>query len=95
MAGPRALYFALAPTLLVYGTMNWDLLAVAFATAGLLYFLLRDETSGRRDARARGRGEVLPGAAGGARSSRQRLRERRPDAAITLGWATALAPGRW
>src|SRR6185436_11010654 len=32
LVGRRALWFALAPTLLVYGTMNWDLLAVAFAT---------------------------------------------------------------
>ena len=32
--GRRALCFALAPTLLIYGTMNWDLLAVALATAG-------------------------------------------------------------
>ena len=37
--GARALYFALAPTLLVYGTVNWDLVAVAFATAGLLLVL--------------------------------------------------------
>ena len=34
MNGSRALYFALAPTLVIYGTMNWDLLAVAFATLG-------------------------------------------------------------
>ena len=37
----RALCFALAPTLLIYGFMNWDLLAVAFATAALLAFLAR------------------------------------------------------
>lgn len=47
MAGPRALYFALAPTLLVYGFMNWDLLAVALATAGTLFYLRgRDRASG-------------------------------------------------
>ncbi len=35
MNGARALYFALAPTLLIYGTMNWDLLAVAFDAQSL------------------------------------------------------------
>jgi hypothetical protein len=39
LCGKRALWFALAPTLLVYGFMNWDLLALAFATAGTLVFL--------------------------------------------------------
>ena len=37
--GARALYFALAPTLLIYGTMNWDLLAVMFATVAMLRVL--------------------------------------------------------
>ncbi len=47
MAGERALYFAIAPTLLVYAFVNWDLLAVALATAGMLfYFRDRDELSG-------------------------------------------------
>ena len=32
MLGGKALWFALAPTLLIYGFMNWDLFAVAFAT---------------------------------------------------------------
>ncbi len=41
MVGARALYFALAPTLLIYGFMNWDLLAVAFATAATLAYLNR------------------------------------------------------
>ncbi len=36
LAGPRALWFALAPTLLIYGTVNWDLAAVACATAALV-----------------------------------------------------------
>jgi uncharacterized membrane protein len=43
----RASWFALAPTLLVYAFMNWDLIAVAFATAGTLAFLRdRDRISG-------------------------------------------------
>lgn len=41
MAGRRALYFALAPTLLLYGFINWDLIAVACATAATLAFLRR------------------------------------------------------
>jgi uncharacterized membrane protein len=45
MAGRRALYFALAPTLLVYAFLNWDLIAVAFATAGTLAFLRKRDTA--------------------------------------------------
>jgi uncharacterized membrane protein len=40
-AGSRALFFALAPTLAIYAFLNWDLLAVALATAGTLAFLRR------------------------------------------------------
>ena len=89
--GSKALYFALAPTLLVYGTVNWDLVAVALATAGLLaFFVRRDRLSGA----AIGLGAatklypallVLPLLA-------QRIRERKPDAAIVLGWTSV---GAW
>jgi uncharacterized membrane protein len=41
MVGRRALYFALAPTLLIYGFINWDLVAVALATAATLAFAKR------------------------------------------------------
>ncbi len=41
LAGSRALWFALAPTLLIYGTINWDLAAVACATATLVAFAKR------------------------------------------------------
>jgi uncharacterized membrane protein len=43
MVGARALYFALAPTLAIYGLMNWDLLAVLLATAGTYWYLRRDD----------------------------------------------------
>ena len=47
LVGRRALWFALAPTLLIYGTMNWDLFAVALATGALLAWAHgRDEWSG-------------------------------------------------
>jgi uncharacterized membrane protein len=41
LVGRRALWFALAPTLLIYGTVNWDLVAVAFATLALVAFAAR------------------------------------------------------
>jgi len=41
LAGSRALWFALAPTLLIYGTINWDLAAVACATAALVAWAKR------------------------------------------------------
>jgi hypothetical protein len=41
MAGRRALFFALAPTLLLFGFLNWDLVPVAFATAVTLAYLAR------------------------------------------------------
>src|SRR5918996_2219970 len=37
--GRRAMRFAMAPTLLVYGLVNWDLVAVALATAATLAYL--------------------------------------------------------
>jgi uncharacterized membrane protein len=47
IAGARALYFAAAPTLLIYAFMNWDLLAVGLAAAGsLAFFRKRDGVSG-------------------------------------------------
>jgi uncharacterized membrane protein len=43
LGGRRALWFALAPTLLIYGTVNWDLAAVAAATAALVAWTYRRE----------------------------------------------------
>jgi uncharacterized membrane protein len=85
MAGGKALMFSLAPTLLIYGTMNWDLLAVALATAAMLaFFRRRDTTSG-----------VLLGLGAAAKAyplmfaaplAVQRKRQREPDRAIGLFW---------
>jgi uncharacterized membrane protein len=41
----RATYFALAPTLLIYAFVNWDLLAVALATGATLAFLRRRDAA--------------------------------------------------
>ncbi|MEX2420200.1 MAG: glycosyltransferase 87 family protein, partial [Actinomycetota bacterium] len=86
MVGARALYFAAAPTLAIYATMNWDLLAVALATAGtLMYLRRRDVWSGV----LLGLGAafkfypallVIPFVAG-------RFRGREPDRGIHLAWA--------
>ena len=91
MVRGRALYFALAPTLLIYGTMNWDLFAVALATGALLaFFRRRDGWAG-----------VLLGLGAAAKFYpamlvvpliAHRLKNREPDRAITLGWTVA---GTW
>jgi hypothetical protein len=91
IAGNRVLYFVLAPTLALYATMNWDLLAVAFATAGTLAFLRRrDAWSGvflglGAAAKLYPTLLVIPFVAA-------RLRGREPDRAIKLAWAAA---GTW
>jgi len=91
LAGRKALWFALAPTLLIYGTMNWDLVAVAFATLALVAF------AARRD----GWAGVLLGL--GAASKLypallvvplflQGIQDREPDRSVRLLWWTV---GTW
>ena len=90
MAGARALYFALAPTLLIYGFVNWDLLAVVLATAGTYAYLRgKDGTSGvllglGAAAKLYPALLVIPFALG-------RWRERRAGAGATLAASAALA----
>jgi uncharacterized membrane protein len=91
MLGGKALWFVLAPTLLIYAFMNWDLFAVALATGALLAFARRrDRLTG-----------ILLGIGAAAKFYpallmvpliAQRLSKREPDAAITIGWATV---GTW
>ncbi len=91
LAGSRSLILALAPTLLIYGFMNWDMFAVALGTGALLAF------ANRRDTLA----GVLLGLGAAAKMYpillvvpliAERLRTREPDRAIRLGWSTA---GTW
>jgi len=89
--GRRALYLALAPSLLLYAYFNWDLIPVALtAGAALAYLRRRDVWAGA----LLGLGAatklypalfVVPFVAG-------RLRGREPDRAIHLAWAAA---GTW
>jgi uncharacterized membrane protein len=106
MVGHRALFFALAPTLMVYGFMNWDLIAVALVTlATLAYLRERDTAAGillglGTAAKLYPAVLLIPFAVG-------RLREGRTDGAIRLaGWSVGswlavnlpfaiLAPERW
>jgi len=91
MVGARAMYFALAPTLLIYGYVNWDLLSVACATAATLAYLRRrDVASGAllglgAAAKLYPALLLVPFVAG-------RFRSREPDRGIHLAWAAA---GAW
>ncbi|MCI0634953.1 MAG: glycosyltransferase 87 family protein [Actinobacteria bacterium] len=91
MVGARALYFALAPTLAIYATTNWDLLPAALATAGTLAYLRRrDVWSGvllglGAAAKIYPALLVIPFVVG-------RFRGREPDRGIHLAWAAA---GTW
>jgi uncharacterized membrane protein len=89
--GRRALWFALSPTLVIYGFMNWDLVAVAFAAAGMLAFFRRRDVSAG----------VLFGLGAAAKLfpallvipfAAERFRRREPDRGIHLAWAAA---GTW
>ena len=91
MVGRRVLYFALAPTLALAATNNWDLLAVALTTgATLAYIRRRDVWSGCCSGSAPPRSStrrllVVPFVAG-------RFRGKEPDRGIQLAWAAA---GTW
>jgi len=88
----RAMFFALAPTLLIYAFVNWDLLAVALATgATLAYLRRRDGLSGAliglgAAAKLYPALLLVPFALG-------RLREKRKNKALSLAVWTALAYG--
>jgi len=91
MVGRRVLYFALAPTLALAATNNWDLLAVALTMgATLAYVRRRDVWSGvllglGAAAKLYPALLVVPFVAG-------RFRGKEPDRGIQLAWAAA---GTW
>lgn len=91
MVGTRALYFVLAPTLALYATNNWDLIAVTLATGGTLaYFRRRDVWSGillglGAAAKLYPALLVIPFVVG-------RFRSKEPDRGIHIAWAAA---GTW
>jgi uncharacterized membrane protein len=106
LSGRRALWFALAPTLLIYGTVNWDLAAVAAATGALVAWSMR------RD----GWAGVLIGIGAATKFYPallivplflQGLQDREPDRSVRMLWWSAgswavinlpfavAAPGEW
>ena len=91
MVGRRVLYFALAPTLALAATNNWDLLAVAITTAATFAYLRRrDVWSGvllglGAAAKLYPALFIVPFIAG-------RFRGKEPDRGIHLAWAAA---GTW
>jgi uncharacterized membrane protein len=91
LVGARALYFALAPTLLIYAYMNWDLLAVAFATGATLAFARRRDV-GAGILLGLGAAVKLYPALLAVPFVAHRFRQREPDAGIHLAWA---AIGAW
>jgi uncharacterized membrane protein len=85
---PRALWFALAPSLALEAFVNWDLLAVALATAGTLAFLRRRDGWAGTLLGLGAAAKVFPGFLL-VPFAAERLRERRPDGAIRLWWSAA------
>jgi uncharacterized membrane protein len=86
IVGVRAFYFAAAPTLLLYGPMNWDLIAVAAMMAAVAFHLhRRDPEAGV----ATGLGiaaKVLPGVACAPMTF---VRDRAGRASATVAFVTA------
>jgi len=90
--GCPCLYFALAPTVLLYAFMNWDLLAVAMTTAAtFLFFRRRDGWAGLL--LGLGVATKLYPALVLAAFVLQRLHERQRRAVLILA-GTAVGPGR-
>jgi uncharacterized membrane protein len=107
LVGMRAVFFAGAPTLLIYGFMNWDLPLVALATLGTAAYLRgRDGPTGTFLGLASAIKIPYPGflvvpfAAWRARQGR-RIDARRLTAAALLAWIAVnlpfalVAPRRW
>lgn len=90
IVGVRALYFALAPTLSIYALMNWDLLAVALATAATLAFLNRRAVWAGTLIGLGAAAKLFPALLAVAFVA-ERMRQREPVAGVRLVWASAAA----
>jgi uncharacterized membrane protein len=91
LVGRRALWFALAPTLLLYGTVNWDLLAVALATGALVAFAARREEWAGVSLGLGAAAKLYPGLLV-LPLFLQGLRDRDPDRSVRILWWSA---GAW
>lgn len=91
LVGERALYLAAAPTLVLYAFVNWDLVAVALATAGLLAFFNRRDVAAGALLGLGAAAKLYPGLLL-LPLVLERIREREPDAGIRLAWT---AVGAW
>ncbi|MFL5735942.1 MAG: glycosyltransferase family 87 protein [Actinomycetota bacterium] len=91
VVGRRALYVALAPTLLIYAFVNWDMIAVMFATLGVVAYLRRRNVRAGAFLGLGTAAKLFPGLLA-IPLVLGRLRERDPDGAIYLSWATL---GSW
>jgi uncharacterized membrane protein len=90
MVGSRALYFALAPTLLIYAFVNWDLIAVAFATLGTLAHFNRRNVGAGVSLAAGASAKLYPGLLI-VPFALERLRERRTIEGVHLVLVAAVA----
>ncbi len=97
MVGWRVLYFSLAPTLAIYGFVNWDLLAVFLATGATYLFLKHRDAAGGGLAGLGTAAKLYPGLLL-IPFGLDRVRERRVGEAILLvvwgfvAWATVNVP---
>lgn len=91
LVGRRALFFAAAPTLLIYAFVNWDLVAVAAATLGTWAFLRRRDGLAGLALGVGAAAKLYPGLLV-IPFAVQRLRERGADRA---GLIAGTAAGAW
>lgn len=91
LVGERALYLAAAPTFVLYAFVNWDLVSVALATAGLLAFFNRRDVAAGALLGLGAAAKLYPGLLV-IPLVVERIREREPDAGIRLAWTAA---GAW
>jgi uncharacterized membrane protein len=90
VVGSRALYVALAPTLLLSGVLNWDLFAIALSMAGVLFFFTRQDVESGAYLGLGAAAKFFP-ALLVIPLAVDRVRSREPDRGITIGWSAGAA----